>query len=851
MHALTAGRLLAALSFACLTACGGGGGGAGGGPAAPQTLSFTPNPVALNVKAENIGVATVWVTMGQPDLIQSDKWVLVEDSDNVLLDYDIVPIDSTHFSINVQTPASLSLGHHRGQFTVHMCRDAACGTEWAGGPWLLPYDVDVEPEPLAASPLNSTSLTVHMGETSSQMVQIAVHGNGLQWSATTTSDWLQVDGASHSGEATIDAQFAPQAMPVGDYTDQVTIHTTDGQSYVVPVMLHVIAQEFSVVGGVPTFTAVNGAPIAAQPFEFALDGNASLPWSISSDAAWMSLSATSGTTPATVLLQPVTSSLSGGEYDAHLTLSGQGIQPDTVDSHLSLVKPTMTIANQSIVMGGALGRVPMTFTVPIALDTGTNSYSLSVNAPDWVTISAPASVNGAGSTFTLETNYAKVPLGTVNGTVTFTTHVNGDTVTAPISVVANTDQRALLPSNWAIGLASTPTGTVLSRSLTIRDNFGAALPWTAVSSAPWLHVTPSGTTGTTTLVLTADPSLASDGDNIATIHVATTNVNTTAADIRVGLWKDATGLPAGVGLMGIAASEMAADRVLPYVYVANGGTTVDVYNAYTAAKVATIGNVGSQITSMSVSPDGSTLYVLDPISEAVQLVDLVTRKKKGSWYGITVFGAGTNTRQASLLMAVVRPNGREFVVLDNGMIIDGHAVFAVTPGDTPPSIASVAIADDQSSIAEYQTWPRGMSVHTLDYSAFGGMQVGYPHFLDTLYKNVGLAIDPSGLVYAAGDARCRIYDPSGLPKGSLPGGDANTNNIVITSNLRPVCAAYTAAGAPADLWVHALDGTVLQTWRVAGDGHGLLTRQMYATPDGFVIVGLTDDPMLAFVPIGP
>ena len=50
--------------------------------------------------------------------------------------------------------------------------------------------------------------------------------------------------------------------------------------------------------------------------------------------------------------------------------------------------------------------------------------------------------------------------------------------------------------------------------------------------------------------------------------------------------------------------------------------------------------------------------------------------------------------------------------------------------------------------------------------------------------------------------------------------------------------------------MHAPNGALLQGYKVAGYARALKSRQMVVTPDGLIVVAQTDDPLLAFVPIG-
>jgi hypothetical protein len=102
-----------------------------------------------------------------------------------------------------------------------------------------------------------------------------------------------------------------------------------------------------------------------------------------------------------------------------------------------------------------------------------------------------------------------------------------------------------------------------------------------------------------------------------------------------------------------------------------------------------------------------------------------------------------------------------------------------------------------------------------------------------------------------GRYRCAVTDAvSGILIGALPGGDAYPNNVEVTNDGRAICGIagwYTAS----DFWVHSPAGALLQGYKIAGYAKAMKDGQMVVTPDGLVVVALTDDPLIAFVPIGP
>lgn len=855
MMKVVASRWLAAVCCLLLVACGGGGGGgagAGASSSSAASLTFDPQTVSINVESQKVATVSVRAAVLHSETITGEVWVDVEDSERVLTGgVDIAAIDTTTFSATFHTSPSLGLGHHTGSFKVYLCKDTNCAAKWAASPSVLAYDIDVTPAPLSATAASVTSATIHQGGSVSDPILVDVQGVGLHWSASSTAAWLQVDTTAHADNARVTAQYSGAALPVGNYADAITIRSDDGQTTAIPVHLQVIATSFTMLDGVPTFSAINGAPIAPQNLSFALDNAAPEPWTMASSASWMQVSALSGTTPAVVTLQPHPewNALASGEYDDALTLSSGTLATSSLTSRLSLTKPTLSVSDSAVYLGGQYGRGQFTVNLPIALNTGTNSYPATVAAPAWVSASAPATLSNAGGTAAVAVIPSLATPGSSSGTLRLSAQVNGDVVTTPVTVNLNLDQQRLLPSAWAVAFASSPTGTVTTRTVTIGNSFGAALPWAAVSDAAWLSVTTSGVTGGN-LVLAADPSLAPVGASSATVHVTSTTAGVATADIRVGLWKDATGLVA-TSTLPVDHAALVADRILPYVYaVASNGTDIEVYNAYAATHVATIANVGSALSTLAVSADGRRLFALDSISNSVQVVDLSTRTKTASW-------SGTNQAlRPAWSMAAIRPSGVDVVVIDNGVLLaEGQVLSSVLGIDTTPRFSSVVISENQRAIVTVDNALMGyMDRRDVDYSVVAG------GLLFTTYRGSNasgltaspVALDPDGhALYTASQSRCLILDGETLLQtGSLPGGAGPTNNVLVTPDHRPVCGTADSTLAN-DLWVHSASGVVTHAYKVGGAGHSLRNASLVATPDGLVLAVLTDDPKLAFIPIGP
>jgi len=859
MRMSVAGRWLAMSSLVLLSACGGGGGDSA--PPSPS-LSFSPSSYSENVQSGDVGTGSVTAVVGNPGAISGTLYVQVAGADQVFsTDWSLTEIDDTHYGVTLHSLPSLAMGHHTGQLTVTLCKDAACKSPYRGASAVLPFDVDVEPAPLHAVPLGVAQSTVHWGGSDADAVPVQVTGNGLKWTATTGASWLAIDTPAGTGAATVNVRYvSTAAFDVGSYSDTVTIASSDGQSVKIPFDLRVVPAAFELVGGTTTFTAINGEPIAAKTVSFDLDSGANSAWTLSSDMPWLSVTAAGQQTPGLANLQPDPSvgPLASGHYTAHLQLGG-GNPADVTSlsfpSNLTLLAPTLSTSVASVTLGGPLGRDPSAQSLSLALNTGANAYPWTASGvPAWASTTTSGSVNQAGATVSLAPSAAASTPGSTSARVDYTATVNGDTVTTPVIVNFNLDQRRLLPSTWGVAFASSPTGTFTSRTIQVAANFGPALSWTASSDKAWLSVTGSGNTGgTSSLTLAADPSQVADGSvSVANVTIATPTAGVSPAVVRVGLWKSSAGA-VSTRLVGVNAVRLVADKIRPYVYAHDGGTSITVYNAYTGTAVTTIANVGTSLGAMAVSPDGSLLYAADTAAQVVRVIDLATMSRTSDW-----LFARQSSDVAS--MVAIRPNGVEVLLLGDGTAYTAGRAILPFPGVF--GWGNMSATDDGRKVYTIDNGgsPANQSVWSIDWSEVAGgtlfaSRVDAPFFVGNESNGADIAVAGDGsAVYTASGApyTCVALAPGDLsfvkyfPGGSFP----YPNNVEVTRDGRVACG-ISSNNDPWDILLYTPTATYPVTYKVANYNGALRRAQMAVTADGFVIVAPTDDPLLAFVPIGP
>jgi hypothetical protein len=297
-----------------------------------------------------------------------------------------------------------------------------------------------------------------------------------------------------------------------------------------------------------------------------------------------------------------------------------------------------------------------------------------------------------------------------------------------------------------------------------------------------------------------------------------------------------------------------ADTIRPYVYV-NDGATLTVYNAYTAQIVQTLSGVGSALGAMTVSPDGSLLYVLDTSAGKISIVNLMTMSVSTAW------PLSAQVISATSVLAV-RPNGQEVVLVGNGTAYSNGASLGSTALGEVARAASLAAPSDGSSVytQDQGLSPTTVGAYDLDYSTMSGGTL----MLSQRASGVGvngsagggdIAISPDGTrLYTATNLpyACSSVNPQNLmPVGSLPGNSSMPNNVEVTQDGRVICGVSNVFSEPFDLFVYTAAGALISGYKsVSFNQQGNLTGQLVVTPDSFVVVSLTFTG-ISFVSIGP
>jgi hypothetical protein len=855
----------AALLSALLTACGGGGGGSSssGTPTPPPVsgpaLNFTPATITGTAVAGTSATINLGATVNRPaDFANaSNIFAFVIDDKGVLLPgVQLIKDSDTQYHAALQTAPSLAAGSYSGNFTVKLCPDSACASQFPGSPMALPYSLQITPAgstAFSASTAMPMTLTMHAGGAAPANVAIAVKAGSRSWTVSSNVAWLAPTPASGSGDGTVTAVFNTASLAPGSYTGNVSLQASDGSTVTLPVSLTVLQAAFQFDNNTITFSAINGAPIPTQSIAFNLDNGGAAFWSAASDVNWLGVTPTSGITPSSMILSVdvSTPNLSAGVYGGNINMTAPNVAPRSLPVALNLQKATLLGSSNTVTLGGTYGRDfrPQTWT--LSLNTSTNAWPLALSGvPAWVAPAASAaSISKAPVTVTLTPDPTAAPVGISSAVLGATATVNGDQPTATTLITINKDAHKLIPSETGVAMAGTPGWARISRTIGVSDNYGQTASWTAASDQPWLAVT----TTANSITLTADPTAL----GIDTLSLANVTLTPAAADvvtpetIRVAFWKGTT-FPAAPTPLQLPYTNVVADPVRPLLYAHNGGAFIDVYHAYTQQKLGTITGFSATLGDMAASPNGDHLYVLDINNHVLATVDLSTRAITTQWPLPNAVSSATRVR-------AIRPNGEELVVLNDGTF------WQAATGKRLPAVAlpggSMAAPGDGKHLYLQDEGKSNVNLATFgtDYAALAGgtlfaarQTAGSHTAAGTQGQDLAASLD-GAKVYSASTApaACSALNPADLSiLYYLPTSNVPPNNVEVGSDGRVYCGV-SGRNNSADVWVYNASGAMLQQIKFAPAGAQLVARQMAISGDGFLLLGLTDSGSLYVVPIGP
>lgn len=295
------------------------------------------NPTSKTVSISNTGTGTLnWTAT------ESSSWLGVSPASGT---------GAGTLTVSVNT-AGMAAGSYSAPITI-------VATGATNTPQTITVSLTVTTPPaIGVSPTSLTFTATQGGANPTvQALTISNAGGGtFNWAVSDNVAWLSATPTSGTGAGSSSLSVSIAGLAAGTYSGTVTITSTGASNTprTVPVTLTISATPSPSIGLSPanlSFTAVQGAANpAAKSVSITNTGGGTLSWSISDNAAWLTLGTASGTTttetdPVTVTVN--TSGLTAGSYSAVITITataGATNTPQTIPVSLTVTAPTTSSA---------------------------------------------------------------------------------------------------------------------------------------------------------------------------------------------------------------------------------------------------------------------------------------------------------------------------------------------------------------------------------------------------------------------------------------------------------------------------------------------------------------------------
>jgi uncharacterized protein (TIGR03437 family) len=360
------------------------------------------------------------------------------------------------------------------------------------------------------------STTINVGSSAAPLnIVVSQNYTGSQ----TGQNWLSATNTKSSTPAEVTVIVNPFNLAIGTYTANVTITPSGAGTtpVIIPVTLNVVATTAITLSPASfAFTSTAGStsltPAQALNVSSASNGIAfttAVTYNQSNPAGWLKLNPTFGTTSSSLAVQTDPTNLPVGTYTATITVSG-GQGPAQVASVTFTITglPTLTTSLSTIPFYYQIGQ-SQTFASSTLLTISTGSNASIPITLATTTSSCPGflgvSQQGPLTTPTTIQVFA-VNLGSYtqsqncSGTITVTSgSAQNSTINIPVTLTVTNGPLVLVSPTSATFAYQVGGSVPANQNLTISSTT-SGLPFSASSNQPWLSVTASGTTSTSSQI---------------------------------------------------------------------------------------------------------------------------------------------------------------------------------------------------------------------------------------------------------------------------------------------------------------------------------------------------------------
>ena len=299
----------------------------------------------------------------------------------------------TNTAISAALPASLT-----GLLTIQVNAASTAGND----------AITIMASPLAATPsLLQFAYTLGGDLPAAQSIQLANNGSGtVTWSATADQSWLVLSASSGTMPSTLSVSVSPASLTAGTYTGTILItpSVTTNSPLMVTVTLTVAALSKATLNVTPQALTFNytpgGAAPAAQSISIANSGTGTLSWIASTSVSWATLSAASGSAPATLSVAVNPASLAAGTYTGNVQIAAAGASgsPATVTLTLIVAGAQPGVVVTGVVNGGSFEAGFASATWVSIFGTNLSASTATWSASNFVNGALPTSLDGVSVT---------------------------------------------------------------------------------------------------------------------------------------------------------------------------------------------------------------------------------------------------------------------------------------------------------------------------------------------------------------------------------------------------------------------------------------------------------------------
>jgi trimeric autotransporter adhesin len=423
----------------------------------------------------------------------------------------VTPSGTTPATLTVSVaPLGLSAGNYMGSITI------SGGGVAAGRTVTVSVGLTVQPAPMVQISTAGLTFTAPQGGAAppAQMFTVTASSpTAFSLNVESVTPWLTV---SPTGNLTTNQTITVTANPagLGACGCGTFIRITWGSSTVnVPVNFNVtlppavnvspasLAYAYQVGGALPQ------AQTVAVSLYGVINGQQAFTAAVATGGTWLSVSPTSGTTPATLSVQVSPTGLAPGLYNGSVSITPTGGSATSVPVTLTVTGTTTFSASPNVVnftysQGGS---TPESQTIQVSsAGSGRVAFTATSNAT-WLTV-LPTS----GATpviLTLTASVRGLGIGTYAGAISLTP-TGGSPLSIPVNLVISapvtlSPSPSTLNFNYSQGASGPPAQTIQ-----IPSPSSGSVAFTTASGAPWLTASPLAGSTPATLTVAVSGNLA-------------------------------------------------------------------------------------------------------------------------------------------------------------------------------------------------------------------------------------------------------------------------------------------------------------------------------------------------------